>query len=139
MGRGKHFNRNLTKTRVCSFCKQNFQARDDAKTCSNRCRMAFSRKNRVGIKIEEIPEYIEETVDDRQTWLYKVFNRADNLLYVGITHNPVERMKSHKSHSIWWEDKEQMTWQSFETRHEAEIAERLSIKNDNPVFNIRGK
>lgn len=166
---------NKTKTKICEFCNEEFNARDDAKTCSNKCRMAWSRKrgkyttstqtciicdeefkskqgaktcgskcrkrlSRSDVEIISIPiPLIVDESKDRATWLYKVFNYAGNLLYVGITFNPTQRMKEHRRLSIWWEDKDKMIWQRFETRQEAERAEDWSIKNDYPVFNIAGK
>lgn len=129
----------------CVMCGEVFKCtRYDRKTCGTRCRQRLSRSERVEsleskitVLESKINNELEETLE--QTWMYKVFNRAGNLLYVGITCCPKSRMKDHKSNSIWWEDKYQMTWESFESRQEAEKAEDFSIKNDNPVFNIRGR
>lgn len=86
------------------------------------------------------PKLKRTTVERNElTWVYKAFNKRGDLLYVGITNNPKNRLREHKDDSIWWEDKDQMTWDMYETRGQAETAELLSIRTENPVFNITGR
>lgn len=116
--------KNMKVERICVVCDDVFLGRKDAATCSNRCRMRLSRRNP------------EELVQAGPTWLYKAYNQSGNLLYVGITSQPTRRMTIHKCKSIWWEDKEKVTWQIFSSRKSAMQAETFIISSECPVFNV---
>lgn len=68
--------------------------------------------------------------------LYRFWNCADELLYVGITARPWERWKQHRSEKAWWEEVAKVTIENFATRAEVKAAETTAIKTENPLYNI---
>lgn len=75
---------------------------------------------------------------DRRTCVYRFFNAANELLYVGISTVPAARRLQHKKCSSWFADAVSMTEQWFPTRIEALAAERAAIKNECPRYNVWG-
>jgi hypothetical protein len=74
----------------------------------------------------------------RPTTLYRFYNDAGELLYVGITHRPQERFSHHRAFSSWWEVAATSRLERFPTRAEAENAERRAILTEVPVHNVAG-
>ncbi|MFD3363596.1 GIY-YIG nuclease family protein [Streptomyces albidoflavus] len=68
------------------------------------------------------------------TALYRFYDPAGELLYVGITQNPEVRWRAHKRHQLWWldVDRKEVTW--LETRTEAERAEREALQVERPRY-----
>lgn len=75
---------------------------------------------------------------DVETALYRYFDVTGQLLYVGIAANPDERDKQHAKTSNWHRlaKHRSVTW--LPSRDAARAAERASISNESPVFNIAG-
>ena len=73
------------------------------------------------------------------TWLYRIYSADDTLLYVGVTTNPVERLRSyaHKRGRKWWVSVDRITLLWFAENYEALAAERTVIKSERPVHNKR--
>jgi len=71
------------------------------------------------------------------TILYRYFDADDNLLYVGITNNQFRRFSQHKNKD-WMSQICRATFEHFEYRTDAEMAEMNAIKNESPVYNIAG-
>lgn len=72
------------------------------------------------------------------TALYRLFDEAGRLLYIGITTNPEQRFSSHASTAPWWPlvaDKK-VEWLS--NRQGAERAEVEAIKAEGPLYNRAG-
>ena len=68
--------------------------------------------------------------------LYRHFNRADELLYVGISSKLPERMRQHQRGSKWFFDVKVVTVEWFDDRHSAQLAEGKAIRLEQPKFNI---
>jgi hypothetical protein len=68
--------------------------------------------------------------------LYRCFDVAKSLLYVGMTSNPEERIKQHRADKPWWGDVDHMTIQKFRNRRALAIAEAVAIHPENPKYNI---
>lgn len=68
-----------------------------------------------------------------KTALYRLYDRDGTLLYVGITHDLQERWRSHARNQIWWLDvaRKEHVW--FNTRAEAETAEKRAILSEDPL------
>lgn len=69
-----------------------------------------------------------------RTSLYRFYGLNNQLLYVGMSKNPFQRLNGHKR------DKEmhlvsRIDLQWFETRTAAVIAERIAIRNEKPLWN----
>ena len=67
--------------------------------------------------------------------LYRFYDASGDLLYVGITGSVRLRTSRHRTTQPWWDLVATMTVQRFETRAESEIAERIAIRDEDPVFN----
>lgn len=69
------------------------------------------------------------------TTLYRHFGHDGSLLYVGIANEPPARLRQHRKDKEWWVDVRNTTHQVFDTRPEAEKAEREAIKAEHPLWN----
>jgi hypothetical protein len=68
-------------------------------------------------------------------YLYKLYDADSNFLYVGITNNLDQRFTAHESTKAWWPDVEEFVIKRYDTRFEAENAERLCILFEHPQYN----
>jgi predicted GIY-YIG superfamily endonuclease len=75
-------------------------------------------------------------VDDKSTYLYRCYDRHAVLLYVGITVNPDQRMRSHTFDKFWWGDVVKTTYMAFKTREQALWAEWAVITTCHPLYNV---
>lgn len=72
-----------------------------------------------------------------KTCLYRHFCTNGTLLYVGISMSPLARAAAHKQ-SPWAYDIARIEMEWFDTRAEAEAAEREAIKTEGPAHNLAG-
>lgn len=70
------------------------------------------------------------------TGLYRLYSAAGTLLYVGIADNIPNRLKQHSKDKAWWPEVTSTAFQQFDTRAEAEAAEKRAIQTERPVHNI---
>jgi hypothetical protein len=70
--------------------------------------------------------------------LYRHFAKDGTLLYVGISISVFSRLIQHKHQSYWFNDIQKITVENFQTRKEVLLAENSAIKNEKPLYNIRG-
>jgi hypothetical protein len=75
------------------------------------------------------------TTQDPPTAVYRFFDAAGRLLYVGITMDRDVRWSAHKS-KPWWPEVTRKTVAWYETEREARKAERQAIASENPVYNL---
>lgn len=76
---------------------------------------------------------------NRRTALYRLYGADGSLLYIGIAFNPPTRWYAHACDKGWWPEvtrKEVSHW--YESRREAETAERSAILTEMPKYNITG-
>jgi hypothetical protein len=73
---------------------------------------------------------------DRAHVLYRMYDRAQQLLYVGITFDPRARWRAHGEDKFWWTDVASIEIKHFRSRVAAERAERRSIQSDRPLYNV---
>jgi hypothetical protein len=73
----------------------------------------------------------------RRTAVYRFFDKAERLLYVGIAFDPGERWKRHAAVARWWKDAVDNTIDWYDTRAEAERAELTAIRYEKPIYNKR--
>jgi predicted GIY-YIG superfamily endonuclease len=72
--------------------------------------------------------------------LYRHFNDANELLYVGISAKLPSRLRQHQKNSKWFFDVKLVTIEWFDDRHSAKLAEGKAIRTEQPKFNIlKGK
>lgn len=69
-----------------------------------------------------------------RTALYRLYDKHDRLLYVGVTSCPQTRFRSH-SHNDWWPSvaTREIVW--MPTRNDAEYEETHAIRTEYPVHN----
>lgn len=71
---------------------------------------------------------------DLPTALYRFYDGAGRLLYVGITHALERRWQAHKQNQLWWLEvaRKEHIW--LPNRAEAEAAESKAIRTENPLW-----
>lgn len=69
------------------------------------------------------------------TGLYRIFGDEDSLLYIGISDSFGTRWKQHSKVQPWWGERRWMTVHFYDSRTEAEDAEREAIKAEKPRYN----
>jgi predicted GIY-YIG superfamily endonuclease len=84
---------------------------------------------KVSVGLDELPE--------TPHFLYRLYDRTDALLYIGITNDPKARFKHHRRHKDWWPDVDQSKTRIdyFASRSAALDAEAKAIKTENPLYN----
>ena len=70
------------------------------------------------------------------TELYRYFDKAGVLLYVGISFSTVARAAQHRGTSHWWHAVDKVTVQRFDSRENALHAERKAIIDEKPLHNV---
>jgi hypothetical protein len=68
--------------------------------------------------------------------LYRFFDAADELLYVGISLHGIRRMSDHQRSKPWWPSVARTSLEHFPDRESAREAERAAIVRENPRYNI---
>ena len=72
------------------------------------------------------------------TTLYRYFDGDGHLLYVGITKNQFDRFAQHSKNSVWFSQIATATFEHFESRDQALIAETRAIGTELPKYNKAG-
>ena len=70
------------------------------------------------------------------TSLYRAFDTADNLLYVGISSQPSERFRQHRADKPWWVRVARIELMHYPNRAAAVEAERHAIQAEAPAYNM---
>lgn len=71
-----------------------------------------------------------------RTALYRHFDAAGQLLYVGISLSAVQRLAQHKQTARWFTNLARIDIEWFPNRRLAEQAERAAIWHESPRFNL---
>jgi transcriptional regulator with XRE-family HTH domain len=71
-----------------------------------------------------------------RTALYRFFDAADVLLYVGITDNIAARWNKHANEKRWWSDVARKTVDWHDSRTDAELIEKRAILDERPLYNV---
>ena len=72
-------------------------------------------------------------------YVYRAYNEAGVLLYVGSTHELGTRMDAHASQSTWWKDAKRFTFTTHPSRADAYSVELRAIRREYPRWNIRDR
>lgn len=70
------------------------------------------------------------------TTLYRAFDCDGALLYVGIADDWLSRWRAHRKESAWFGDVASVKVEDFDSRPEAESAERAAIRAERPKWNV---
>lgn len=68
--------------------------------------------------------------------LYRHYDTAGTLLYVGISLNAMARTVQHRDASRWYDESVRMEIQRFPSRRDLLLAEREAIRKEKPKYNI---
>jgi len=68
--------------------------------------------------------------------LYRFYNPAGDLLYIGITMDPPSRFRQHRDVKAWWAEITNVTFEHFPSRAAVVAAERAAIEAEQPLFNV---
>lgn len=68
--------------------------------------------------------------------LYRHFDAAGTLLYVGISYSALHRMAEHKQMSHWFWSIARVEVVAYKTREIAMRAEQIAIRNERPLHNV---
>jgi len=74
-----------------------------------------------------------------RTALYRFFDAAGQLLYVGVSGNTEARWRQHAESKPWWSDVADKTTEWLDSRPEALDAERAAIRAEKPLHNHQNK
>lgn len=71
-----------------------------------------------------------------RTAVYHLYDRADTLLYIGMTENPDSRFAHHESLKSWWPDvaRKEIRW--YDSREGAAAAEDEAIRTERALYNV---
>ena len=75
---------------------------------------------------------------ERPEWtgVYRLYDKDEVLLYVGMTNASVDRYLEHRETKEWWPDVTDHSIEWYMTREEADEREVYTIKDEWPVYNI---
>lgn len=77
---------------------------------------------------------------DGPCFLYRHFDEAGVLLYVGISNRPGYRSAQHEQRAEWWRDVARIDLERFDSRAAAVLAEHAAIWRERPKHNVaRGR
>lgn len=68
--------------------------------------------------------------------VYRIYDAADSLLYVGVSADFEARFRDHKNRAVWADDysRHELTW--YPDRWKAESAETAAIMTEQPAYNV---
>lgn len=78
------------------------------------------------------------TTPTGRTALYRLYDHAEQLLYVGISTQPETRWTQHATDKPWWPLVRRRKVEWFTDRAGAEKAEREAIRAEEPLYNTMG-
>lgn len=96
--------------------------------------MAQSKSDQIRALRER--RYEESVVNIRECSVYRFFDSAGALLYVGRSVSPSKRKQGHKS-KAWYELIARTEVQQFPSVALADEAERMAISSEHPLHNLR--
>jgi prevent-host-death family protein len=74
-------------------------------------------------------------LDDCRTALYRLYDEAGTLLYIGISHQPEVRFEQHSKLKEWWPQVVRREVEWFDDRPSAATAEAAAIRSEDPEHN----
>jgi predicted GIY-YIG superfamily endonuclease len=73
---------------------------------------------------------------NKKSCVYWLYDADGELLYVGLTTNPLGRISQHRSRQPWGKEIDDYEVEWFPNRETAKSAERAAIHYDNPLHNV---
>jgi predicted GIY-YIG superfamily endonuclease len=78
--------------------------------------------------------FVEQSM--KITSVYKLYNKYDELLYVGISLSAITRLSQHKADKEWYSEISRVDIEHYETEEQARDVEGILIKELNPRYNV---
>jgi prevent-host-death family protein len=75
---------------------------------------------------------------DAPTALYRLYDDAEQLIYVGISTQPETRWMQHATDKPWWPMVRRKEVEWHPGRSQAEQAERTAVRTEEPLYNTAG-
>lgn len=72
---------------------------------------------------------------DKPSCVYRLYDTDGDLLYVGMTVNPLGRIPAHRR-KLWGSEIDHQTLEWFPNREAAKAAERSAIHHEQPAHNL---
>lgn len=82
------------------------------------------------------PDVEPDTPPEVPTALYRLRDSGGQILYIGISANPLRRWPEHAADKPWWPDVSDLSMQWFENRPDALAAEARAIRTERPLHNV---
>jgi predicted GIY-YIG superfamily endonuclease len=79
------------------------------------------------------------TLRERPTWVYRLADEEESLLYVGVAVHLENRLLQHKYTKHWWSEVVFVDTERYPTRRQALDVELHYIKTERPLHNIAGQ
>lgn len=76
--------------------------------------------------------------DPEEPCVYRCRSKAGDLLYVGTTIKRRARMERHSRLRWWWPEVASIEYEEFPSAADALLAERIAIRDENPLHNRAG-
>lgn len=92
--------------------------------------------HRVKVSKEPTPSAQQRRMERTPQALYRLYNAAGELLYVGITWNVANRMNTHRGLQPWWPEVADVQLETHPNRAAVLAAERVAIERERPRYNI---
>lgn len=93
---------------------------------------------RLGVAIPHIePTKQPYKYAERAFHLYRHFDAAGTLLYVGVSLNALNRLLAHRRRAPWFWNIARIEVARYPTRQESLDAERQAVQQERPLFNIQ--
>lgn len=72
-------------------------------------------------------------------FVYRCYDRDGNLIYVGCSVAPIQRMEQHRANTWWFDQVERIRYVVYPNKDYALYKEREAIGAENPRWNIKGR
>lgn len=86
---------------------------------------------------QRIPMPKVQDLSSAPYWLYRCYDNADRLVYVGVTHDAHARLRSHSYRSWWAADVEYVELEEIQGKAAALAAEKAAVHTEYPRWNIQ--
>jgi hypothetical protein len=91
--------------------------------------------DRAAYQREYMRKWRSDHPNETPTAIYRCFDGAGALLYVGLSLVPRGRLKQHSEHSNWWFDVRRIEIEYYPTLPEARAVESAAVADEKPLHN----
>lgn len=97
----------------------------------------YSNRAVLLVDVNEDTNFCDDCLLDgfQPTVVYRMWNAADHLIYVGSTADLLVRLYVHSRQTWWFAQAVRVTYEIHPTEADARIAESIAIKTEQPLYN----